>query len=1079
MILIPALLLWQGANGQYCGGGPFSAADSNVESVNITGDNATSIIYTGCPGVTFLEDQTIETVDLTAGSIYSISVQFGSCAGNYAGAGEVWIDFNQNQTYEASESIGSSSGTPGTSPWDAALTFNFIVPTFSVAGNTRIRVKQQEGEDLPLDPCGFFQWGSVVDFTANITVPPITCQFPSNLVSSFVSSIGATIDWTENGTATSWNIEWGALGFIPGAGNEIGSDLGNTSQTLIITSLSSNTNYDVYVQADCGPGNQSFWLGPLTFTTPCNVFLAPFYEDFNSGLQPNCWGNLSSALNGNPNAFWEFDGTPAYGASNNGRPDGTFAYSDGSQPFPDSVMLISPSIDISPLTSPELTFEWFSNNTNTPGDNTPFIIEVFDGTSWNYLDTLIGDNTAWQNAFYDLSAYAGTTIQVRFMTNKTISSGSFYNDILVDEVKVDELTTCLPPTNLVALNITSNAADLSWTEINSSTSWNIEIGISGFVQGSGTGTSISAVGSNPYTVAVLPFTDYEFYVQSICGPNDQSTWSGPFAFTTLCDNVVAPWSEDFSNGGNIPDCWSNGPFSTENWNFDNTTAQNSHIGNAGVLNGTTTSGNYFAWVDDSAPHSIQTTLLSPMIDVSNLIIPTLYFYYISDNEGFTNVDFSVDVWDGVNWNIGIFMSNTNTVGGWTEVTLPLNALNITGDIQLRFGNNEMNGTDFYDDIAIDDVRIDEAPLCIPPSALTASNITATQADFAWTENGISTTWNIEWGGSGFTQGTGALESGVTNPYTLTGLAVNTPYDYYVQTDCGINQSAWVGPFTFTTPCVLVTGTDTQVACENFIWIDGIDYTISNNTAVYTLAGAAVNGCDSIVTLDLTINNVTTGFDTQSACEAFTWIDGVNYTSDNNTATFTLVGGAVTGCDSILILNLSIDVTNDAGSDSIVKACENQPVDLDTLLSTSAAAGGRWLDPINSTLAGSFVMLYYQPGNYDFSYVVQMGSCPSDTAVISIEVVSGCDFLSISDEIMVDISVYPNPASSVLTILNPSNVSALKVEMLDMNGRVVLVEDKILNNAMKATLAIDQIETGFYTLRVYNSEGQKTFKIVKQ
>ena len=51
-------------------------------------------------------------------------------------------------------------------------------------------------------------------------------------------------------------------------------------------------------------------------------------------------------------------------------------------------------------------------------------------------------------------------------------------------------------------------------------------------------------------------------------------------------------------------------------------------------------------------------------------------------------------------------------------------------------------------------------------------------------------------------------------------------------------------------------------------------------------------------------------------------------------------------------------------------------------------------------------------------------------------------------------------------------------MLDMNGRIVLVEDKALNNASEVTLVIDFLERGVYTLRVYNDEGQKTFKVVK-
>src|SRR5690554_1135881 len=104
---------------------------------------------------------------------------------------------------------------------------------------------------------------------------------------------------------------------------------------------------------------------------------------------------------------------------------------------------------------------------------------------------------------------------------------------------------------------------------------------------------------------------------------------------------------------------------------------------------------------------------------------------------------------------------------------------------------------------------------------------------------------------------------------------------------------------------VVYGTDTQIACHSFTWIDGNTYTSSNNTATYTIVGGAVNGCDSIVSLDLTIHDVVYGTDTQIACHSFTWIDGYTYTSNNNTATHTIVGGAVNGCDSIVSLDLTI------------------------------------------------------------------------------------------------------------------------------------------------------------------------------
>ena len=44
--------------GQYCSsGGPSSTFDSNVESVFISGENNSSINYTGCPAVSGVENQ--------------------------------------------------------------------------------------------------------------------------------------------------------------------------------------------------------------------------------------------------------------------------------------------------------------------------------------------------------------------------------------------------------------------------------------------------------------------------------------------------------------------------------------------------------------------------------------------------------------------------------------------------------------------------------------------------------------------------------------------------------------------------------------------------------------------------------------------------------------------------------------------------------------------------------------------------------------------------------------------------------------------------------------------------------------
>ena len=106
---------------------------------------------------------------------------------------------------------------------------------------------------------------------------------------------------------------------------------------------------------------------------------------------------------------------------------------------------------------------------------------------------------------------------------------------------------------------------------------------------------------------------------------------------------------------------------------------------------------------------------------------------------------------------------------------------------------------------LDNVVVDGIPSCLDPTALAASGVTTTTADLAWTIGGTETQWNVEYGVTGFTPGAGTLVAVGTPTYTITGLNSNTSYDFYVQADCGgVDTSGWVGPVSFTTPCVIYT-----------------------------------------------------------------------------------------------------------------------------------------------------------------------------------------------------------------------------------------------------------------------------------
>ena len=69
----------------------------------------------------------------------------------------------------------------------------------------------------------------------------------------------------------------------------------------------------------------------------------------------------------------------------------------------------------------------------------------------------------------------------------------------------------------------------------------------------------------------------------------------------------------------------------------------------------------------------------------------------------------------------------------------------------------------------------------------------------------------------------------------------------------------------------------------------------------------------------------------------------------------------------------------------------------------------------------------------------------------------------------NISVYPNPATTTLTI-NSNEV--LKIEVLDMTGRLLMVEENTTE------IDLSSIADGIYTLRIVLPQGEAIRKVVK-
>lgn len=266
---------------------------------------------------------------------------------------------------------------------------------------------------------------------------------------------------------------------------------------------------------------------------------------------------------------------------------------------------------------------------------------------------------------------------------------------------------------------------------------------------------------------------------------------------------------------------------------------------------------------------------------------------------------------------------------------------------------------------------------------------------------------------------------------------------------------------------LGTSVDVQSACNSFTWIDGNTYTSSNNTATHTIVGGSANGCDSIVTLDLTINDSYSATDEIVACDSYTWIDGNTYTTDNNTATELLT--SVNGCDSLVTLDLTINtsssgtdvqtacnyfvwidgltytednnsanivLTNNEGCDSTV-TLDLTVVSLDPTTSVSdgtitanlAGADYQWIDcdDNNNPISGAVNQSFTAQNSGNYAVIISSQNCSVTSTCVEI------DLASINDFEMDGISVYPNPNDGNFFIeVNKESY----LEVLDITGKWV-------------------------------------------
>ncbi|MBT8195480.1 MAG: T9SS type A sorting domain-containing protein, partial [Bacteroidia bacterium] len=235
-------------------------------------------------------------------------------------------------------------------------------------------------------------------------------------------------------------------------------------------------------------------------------------------------------------------------------------------------------------------------------------------------------------------------------------------------------------------------------------------------------------------------------------------------------------------------------------------------------------------------------------------------------------------------------------------------------------------------------------------------------------------------------------------------------------------------------------------------------TTHNASGFYTDTIPNSMGCDSIILIDLTINNNTSSSTNVSSCYTYTVPSGdETYTSDGmyldtipNTA----------GCDSIITINLTIKTV-----DTSLTLAGN--------LITANATGAtyQWVDCLNaySLIPGETNQSYTITVNGIYAVVITQNGCQDTSGCIRL------DNVGLEENSLFNITTYPNPSDGYVYLNIPEHLPFLKIDLLNSYGAVI-EKGKFLTNKSKF-INLNSQSSGVYFIKIYNDLYSKTFKVI--
>ena len=568
-----------------------------------------------------------------------------------------------------------------------------------------------------------------------------SCVKPSNVSVTDVTSNSATLSWTAPESQNAWEILYGAHGFNPETAGTTVSNV--TTNPYTVTGLTSLTNYDFYVRANCGTDGVSEWSNALSVTTAMESVNLPYSTTFEATSDQQWFLNNGTLTN-----HWTMGTIQNHGALYVTKDSTSATYTHSATTVMAEKLFNMPTSD-----SVHVEFDLKVGgeaNTNYTYDYLKVFLApanaVFTAGA-NQNDYSHSDSSRYAMNF---SAYGSQLGAPNHPYSACLSTGTIH------------ISQNMP----IPANSSTAKLVFLWRNDSSSGDGNSAI-ISNF--------SIAPVGSTP--VVTLPSV-----TTVAADPVGQTT--ATLNATITNPDGVAITGKGFQwkvNGGDYQNVTGSGSGNTFVANLTNLTANTQYFFKAYIMTAdTTVYGEELPFTTSSTPTPPATPTVTTNDATYTQTMATLYASI--NNPSSVNI-----TGKGFQWKVN-GGNYQNAAGTGTGNDFSAELTNLTPNTQYFYKAyiTTADTTVYGAELNFTTLPEDVEP-CATPTGLNTTDITKESVKVIW-DNVDGVIWHIQ-----YRQGDGAFSTAdaSTNSYVITDLNPETTYEIQVQADCGDgNVSAW-------------------------------------------------------------------------------------------------------------------------------------------------------------------------------------------------------------------------------------------------------------------------------------------------